>query len=140
VSKLGDGGSSESPARSTLGLVLNGVNSTLGSPVDGLGEVAVIEVSWFGVGVIDLGTKHLLGLLLSHGGEHVVSESEGVLIVVPEVDLVVLLLEDRESVHVLLLGTVAEAVSGDMGLESLVELMSVLSLLMETEAEHGGSL
>jgi len=123
-----------------LGLVLDGVDGTLSSPVLGIGKVALIEEKWLGVGVIDLGTKHLLGLLLGHGGEHVVAESERALSVVPELDLVVLLSEDLESVNVLLFGTEAEAIGVHVSLESLMKLMSVLFLLVETEAEHSGCL
>ena len=68
------------------------------------------------------------------------SKSERVLLVVPVVDLVLLLGEELESVQVLILGTEAESLVVDVSLELLVKLKLVLLALMETEAEHSGSL
>ena len=141
MSGLHNGSGAECPARPALALILDGVDGTLGSPVNVLAKIARIKNNWLDLGATDLeGTKHLLGFFLGLGREHVVAESEGVLLIVPLLNLVILLLKDLKSVHVLLFGAEAETLGADVSLESLMKLMNMLSLLMESEAEHGGSL
>lgn len=86
-------------------MVLDSGDATVGSPVDS-SEVALIEDFWLSVVLNWLGTHHLLGLSLSHGGEHTVAEFEVALVVVPVLDLSILLLEDLESEIELLSGSV----------------------------------
>jgi hypothetical protein len=69
-----------------------------------------------------------------------VAESEGILLIVPVFDLVILLFEDFESEVVLLFSTEAKSLRVHVSLESLMKLMNLLPLLMEAEAEHGGCL
>merc|ERR1719453_1211371 len=107
VSTLNGTSGGESPEGSALSLVLDWGDGTLGSPVDGVGEVGGVEedlgslvVSWESVSV-------KLGLLLSSpGGEEVVSNGEAVLAGVDFLDLLVHLGEEVESEVELLLGAV----------------------------------
>lgn len=63
-------------------------------------------------------------------------ESEGVLLVVPGLDLGFGLLEESESEVVLLVGSIAESLILHMGMEFLVELVSGL-LVVSSKTEDG---
>ena len=98
----------ERPARSTLSLVLDGVDCTLGSPVDFGGEVARVNESWGNVLLVhDLGSEESLVFISSPGGELVVSDGESVgLVTVDHLVFGILRLEDGQSEGVFLLGSV----------------------------------
>jgi len=103
-----------------LSLVLDGVDSTLGSPVDGSGG-SLWERDDVLLLLDSLESKKSLVLRIGEGGEHVVSNGEGVVWV--RVDLLVLLLllvEDSKSELVLLGGTVGDSVHRDVLDESLL--------------------
>jgi len=115
-----------------LSLVLDGVNGTLGSPVDGVSKVGVVEHGDVLRGVETgwgLESEELLVLLLSPGGELVVANGEGVsLLGVDLVDLLLLLLEDSHSEVVLLLGSVGFAEGGDVLVEGRFQLHLLLAV------------
>jgi len=78
VSTLNGTSGGESPAGSALSLVLDWGDSTLGSPVLGISEVGGVELDWL-LGLKSnwgLVTEELAGLILSPGGEEVVSNGE----------------------------------------------------------------
>jgi hypothetical protein len=109
----GDGG--ESPAWTALSLVLDGVDGSLGSPVDGGGEAGLVKELNVSLSLLSSESEVLLELVLSHGGEHVVSNSEGVLWVrVDDNVLGILGGEDGKSELVLLGGSVGKSVLGDV--------------------------
>jgi len=106
-------------------LVLDWVDGSLGSPVDGGWEVDLGEDLNVGVWVFLLTSEseELLVLGISPGGEVVVSDGEGVLW--DGVDLLVLgilLGEDGKSEVVLLLGSVGETELGHVLDEGTLEL------------------
>ena len=105
-------------------MVLDWVNSSFLSPVNlrglnfGLIEGLLLELS---AGVWK-SSHHSLGLSLGHGGEHVVSNNEGVLWV--GVDLLVFSILGSEDVHsegVLFLGSVVDVEVGNVVHESLLD-------------------
>jgi hypothetical protein len=105
----------ESPAGTALSLVLNWVNSSLLSPVDLSGFDGVDLLNLKSFGGVGNSSHHLVGLILSHGGEHVVSNNKGVLWI--GVDLFVIdisLGEEGHSEGVLFLGSVGESVCGNV--------------------------
>jgi len=119
MSTLHGSGGGESPARSTLSLVLNWVNSSLLSPVDCDGLNRLIEFLGLEFSGVWKSSHHSLGLILGHGGEHVVSNNEGVFwILVDLVVLSVLLGEDCLSEGVFSLGSIGDAVVGNVVHES----------------------
>lgn len=138
--KSADGG--ESPAGTALGLVLGSVNGTLGSPVDGIGELGVIEDdNVLGGVVVALEAEELLVLLMSPGGHVVVGDGEGVLSGVDLLDLGILDGVLLKSELVLLGGTVHDTELVEMGLEVLlnvVELMVLLALFGLDASVSGG--
>lgn len=87
VGMLSTSGGTESPARSTATLVLNGIDSTLCSPVYWSIAWVFLKDCWLSCVIDWVETQHLSGLCLGHGGEHVVSESVTVLLVIDGVDL-----------------------------------------------------
>lgn len=137
VGILGTSGGTESPAGTTSTLVLDGTNTALRSPV--LGTVlALIEPGWLGIVHLWDTTEVLGGLHVSHGGEHVVTELERVLLSVDGVDLSILLHVNLESEVVLLLGSVGETLDFHVFSELLVKLMGALWLEESLESENGG--
>jgi hypothetical protein len=118
-------------------LVLDWGDATVASPVDSA-EVGLIEGDWLSVILNWLGTHHLLGLSLSHGGEHTVTELVVALVVVLELDLSILLLEDLESEVELLFGSVGETLHFHMVVELLLENVHFLWLEHVLETEDGG--
>ena len=95
-------------------MVLDGVDGTLGSPVD----LSIVGL-WEGDVVSDLTllssvTEELLVLEFGPGGHEVVSDGEVGLLSVDLVDLGILLGEEVESEVVLLFGSEVESVSGDV--------------------------
>ena len=105
-----------------MSLVLDWVDGSLGSPVDGGGEVGGIEDLDGGGGGLSLVSEESLVFVLGPGGELVVSDGEGVVLV--SVDLLVLgvlLVEEGESEGVLLLGSVGDTVFGEVLDESLLD-------------------
>jgi len=78
VSVLSGGGGRKGPARSASSLVLDGVYTTLGSPIETVsGRSEVLEVLLGGKTTSV--SEDLLELLLGPGGEHVVTNGKGVL-------------------------------------------------------------
>jgi hypothetical protein len=95
-----------------LSLVLDWGDSTLGSPVNGIGKVGGVESdSLLGMKTLwGLVSEKLVALLLGPGGEEVVSNGEGSVLGVDLVDLRFLLSEDVHSELELLLGSIGESV------------------------------
>jgi hypothetical protein len=128
VSELNSAGGTEGPAWTTLSLVLDGVDSTGSSPVDGLGEVGVIKNLW----LLDLGalwhlvTKSSLSLFISQGREHVVGKSERRLLEVGLLDVGILIGEDLESVVEFLFGTDSKSELLNMVDEFLLDELHLL--------------
>jgi len=142
VVSLDGGGGREGPAGSALSLVLHGVDGSLGSPVDGVGEVLGVEDGGLGElkGGGGLVSEESLVLEVGHGGELVVSDGEGVLGGVDLLDLLVLLGELLESEVVLLGGSEGESELGDVLDEVLVSLSGDGLLAEVVESEGGESL
>jgi len=142
VSTLDGAGGGESPAGTASSLVLDGVNGTLGSPVDGVGEVGGIELNnVLGLVVLALVAEELLVLVVSPGGHVVVADGEGVLLGVDLLDLSILDGELLKSELVLLGGTEGDAVLVEMGLEVLLdvgELVVLVAVLGLDTSESGG--
>jgi len=129
VSTFNSSNGGESPAGTALSLVLNWVDSSLLSPVDLSGGDLVdlllfesVVLGWKSTGV-------LLGLVVGHGGEHVVSNGECVLWI--GVDLIVSSVSLGEEIHsegVLFLGSVGDTVVGNVfhesGLDSSFDIRS----------------
>jgi len=135
VSTLDSAGGGEGPAGTASGLVLDGVDGTLGSPVDGVGEVGGVEnLDVLGLVGLDSGTEELSVLLMGPGGELVVADGEGVLLGVLGLDELILDGELLKSELVLLGGAVGNTVLVEMGLEvrleegELVVLVALLGL------------
>ena len=119
VSTLHDSRGSESPAGTAVSLVLNWVNSSLLSPVDLSGFDGVDLLNLKSFGGVGNSSHHLVGLILSHGGEHVVSNNKGVLWI--GVDLFVIgisLGEEGHSEGVLFLGSIVNVEVGNVFHES----------------------
>jgi hypothetical protein len=120
VSTLHSSGGGESPAGTTLSLVLDWVNSTFSSPVNLSGlNSGLIEGLFLELSFVWNSSHHSLGLILSHGGEHVVSNYEGVCWV--GVDLVVFSILGSEDLHsegVFFLGSVVDVEVGNVVHES----------------------
>ena len=73
VSTLDGAGGGEGPARTTSTLILDCVNSTLGSPVNGSWKISDIENGWLlGLSSLSLETKNPLVLISGPCGELVV--------------------------------------------------------------------
>lgn len=128
VSTLDGADSGEGPAGTASSLVLNGVDGTLGSPVNlSLGGWLELDnvVSWG-----NSGTEKLLVLSISPGGELVVTKLEGGLLGVDLVDGLVLGGEELESELVLLLGAVGETVLLHVGGEGTLKSLHVGSSLV----------
>jgi hypothetical protein len=130
VGTLKSAGGGESPAGTALSLVLDGVNGTLGSPVDGIGELGVIEDdNVLGVVLLTLEAEELLVLLMSPGGHVVVGDGEGVLSGVDLLDLGILDGVLLKSELVLLGGTVHDTELVEMGLEASLDVVELVVLL-----------
>jgi len=130
VGTLKSAGGGESPAGTALSLVLDGVNGTLGSPVDLSRVLGVIEDdNVLGLVGLDLGTEELLVLLMGPGRHVVVANSEGGLLGVDLLDLSILDSELLKSELVLLGGTVHDTELVEMGLEGLLDGVEVLLLV-----------
>jgi len=103
-------------------LVLDSVDGSLGSPVDGgivgLGESGDVS----DLTLLTSVTHEFLVLECGPGGHEVVSNGEVGLLSVDLGDLGVLLGEEVESEVVLLFGTEVESVSGDVFNEGLLDL------------------
>jgi hypothetical protein len=125
VSTFNGSGGGESPAWSALSLVLDGVDGTLGDPVDLGVEVLGVENSGFLLGEVSwlFETKESLVLEIGEGGELVVTEDERVLGGIDLLDLGVLLDEEVHSELVLLLGSVVETEGVDVLHEILLDLI-----------------
>ena len=125
-----------------MSLVLDWVDGTLGSPVDGVGEVGDIEdlnvlgevsVSWH------LESEELLVLVMSPGGELVVSNGEGVsLLGVDLLDLLVLLGEELHSEGVLLLGSIGLSEGSDVLVEGGLDTDLLLAVMVLDSEESSG--
>lgn len=142
VGTLNGAGGGESPAGTASGLVLDGVNGTLGSPVDGIGELGVIEDdNVLGLVQLTLVAEDLLVLVVGPGGHEVVADGEGGLLSVDLLDLSILDGELLKSELVLLGGTVHDAelveMSLELGLEGS-ELVLLVALLGLDTSESGG--
>lgn len=124
VVSLDGGDSREGPAGSALTLVLDGVDGSLGSPVDGSGDGGV-EVSDDGVSwelLWSLVSEHSLELSIGPGGELVVSDGEGVgWVGVDSGVLHVLEGVDAKSELVLLFGSEGESVLSHVSDEGLLD-------------------
>jgi len=148
VRVFGTSSGTESPAGTTSSLVLDIVDTTLGSPVNNGIVLAIIKHSllgnigcWFNIHFLRNTTQPFLGLINGHGGEHVVCNPVGVLLVVHDVYFIVFLLEDFESELVLSSSSEGETLSFHMGSELLVHLSWSFLLLEETlDTEDRGSL
>ena len=139
VSVLDGSSGRESPARTTVSLVLDGVDTTLGSPVPSTvgrgGEVLDVLLGGLTTGV----TEELLELSLGPGGEHVVADGEGVLGVGVELsEGFVLGGKKSKSVFVLLLGGIGDTVLVDVGGEGRFEGTEIFTDLV-LDAEDGSS-
>ena len=142
MSTLDGASGGEGPAGTASTLVLDWVDGTLGSPVDGVRQVAGIELLEVHVLVLsDLVTEKLLVLLIGPGGELVVAENEAGLLVVVLLNLGILGGEDLHSELVLLLGgegeTLVIEVSVELGLH-WVNLSVVVAELGVGTHESGG--
>jgi len=108
-------------------LVLDGVNSTLGSPVDG------VSIGWLKSDIVSLVltslsgiSEKLLVLSISPGGHEVVADGEVLLSGVDLVDLSILLGEEAHSELEFLLGSIGDSVFRHVLNESLLELELIL--------------
>lgn len=143
VSTLDGAGGGEGPAGTASGLVLDGVDGTLGSPVDLSGEIGGVENLHVLDGVVlgALEAEELLVLLMGPGGELVVAELEGVLSGVDLLDLLVLDGELLKSELVLLGGAEGNTELVEMGLEVGLEggeVVVLVALLGLDASESGG--
>jgi hypothetical protein len=136
VSGLNGGSGGESPAWSTLTLVLDGVNGALGSPVNGVLEDWGIEGGVLGWLSGSLESEELLVLEVGHGGELVVTNGEWGLLRVDLGNGGVLLGELSKSELEFLISTVWETELGDVVVELGLEFSGVF-LLTGEEAESG---
>lgn len=136
VMTLNVGSGSERPARSAHSLVLNWVDCSLLSPVDGSSVVSSWELGEFAWLVeLVLFSHHSLEFVVGHGGEHVMADGEGVFwVLVDEVILSIVLLENVQSVFVLLLGVEGETVLSNVLNELLLNLWSLMSMRIEQVA------
>ena len=139
VVSLNGGGGGEGPAGTALSLVLDGVDGTLGSPVNGVSEVVGGEDG--GLGELSVGgglvSEESLVLEVGPGGEHVVLEDKGVLGGVDLLDFGVGLGEEVESEVVLLLGSVGKSPLGDVLDEGLLGLEGNGLLADISKSHHG---
>jgi len=125
-------------------LVLDWVDGTLGSPVDGVSKVGGVELNNVLVDLIGgwgLESEELFVLIMGPGGEHVVSNGEGVsLLSVDLSDLLVLLGEDLHSEVVLLLGSIGFSIGGEMLVEESLnsEFLRFVVAVVRLESEEGG--
>ena len=128
VSTLNGAGGRESPAGAASGLILDGVDGTLGSPVDlslsGLGELDNV------LGLSTAATKNSLVLGVGPGGELVVTKLEVSLLSVDLVDGSILGGVELISELVLLLGAVGEAEVDHVLLEGTLEGLVLGRLLV----------
>ena len=121
-------------------MILDGVDSTLGDPVDLIGEVGGVEdldgllVLWH-----NLGTEDSLVLEVGEGSELVISNGEGGLGRVDLLDLGGLLGEDVSSELVLLLGSVGESKFGNVVDESELDLSGDTGLAVSTNVGVGSA-
>ena len=116
--------SGESPAGTTLSLVLNWVDCTLGSPVDGRWSISNWKNSWLWSSIVlwSFVSEKFFVLVLGPGGEEVVSNSESVCWVsVDSLVLSIFLEEDLFSELIFSNGSVGKTVLSDVLLEVLVE-------------------
>ena len=124
VVSLESGDGREGPAGSAVTLVLDLVDSSLGSPVDTGGKTSLLENSWLcSVVLVDSVSKESLELIIGPGRELVVANSEGVGLIL--VDLSkggILGGEQAHSVLVLLLGAIAQAEVSHVNNEALLEV------------------
>ena len=141
VSELSTSGTGEGPAGTTACLVLDGIDTALGSPVNCNSIVALVEDSWLHKLLWNGSeTEPLVSLGISHGGEHVVTELERVLLLIPFVDHSILLLEEFESVFELISSTVRDSLGLEVGNELGFKFDNVFDLLFEVvESEDGSS-
>jgi len=111
-----------------LSLVLDGVHGSLGSPVDGVLEVGVIDELdfWDLLNGWHLESKKSLVLLLSPSGELVVSNLESGLSSVDLLNLSILLGEDLESEHELFFGSIRKSELVQVSNEVLLEESALL--------------
>jgi len=137
VSTLDGADGGEGPAGTASGLVLDWVDGTLGSPVNGV-LVGWLELDSV-VGLSNSGTEELLVLSISPGGELVVAKLEGGLLGVDLVDGLVLGGEELESELVLLLGSVRETVLLHVGGEGTLEVDETVSLVAVLGLDVGES-
>jgi len=112
-----------------LSLVLDSVNSALGSPVNGVGEVGSIKHNNVLAFLSDSTSEELLVLFMSPGGHVVVADGEGLLAGVDSVNLSVLNGELLVSEAVLLLGSVRDTVLSQVSVEGVVRLVHHVVLL-----------
>jgi hypothetical protein len=130
-------GGRESPAWTALSLVLDGVDGTLGSPVDGGGKVGGIQNFVFdGLVLESLESEELLVLEVGDGGELVVSNGEWGLLGIDLCDFGVLLGELSKSEVEFLVGSEWETEGGDV-LEELWFEFSGEFLFTGEEADSG---
>ena len=105
-----------------MSLVLDGIDGSLGSPVDGISEIGGVQ-DLDVVLLVELGSEEFLVFGLGPGGHVVVSDGEGVGCVgVDHVVFGVLLVEEGKSESVLLLGSVGDSEVSEMLDESLLDM------------------
>ena len=139
LSTFHGGGSRESPARSTLSLVLDSVNSSLSSPIEGCTEFwNFFKNGWLINGLWALVSEKFLVFFMSPGGHEVVTNSESVVLI--SVNLGILLcfgVEDFLSEHVFFLGSEGEAVFSYVLKEFSADISFVLAEILESKGEGG---
>ena len=143
VSVLSDSSGTESPTGTATTLILDGVDTALGSPVNCTQQVGVVEVANLDLMVLEVVSQACIHLhfLLGDSGEFVVAKGVRALDLVPEIELGILLLKDLESEVVLLLSSVAESKLVDVSLELLLESKRLLlRFKVALEAKHRGCL
>lgn len=123
-------------------MVLDWVDGTLGSPVDGFLEVLLGEDDNVLLLLNSLESEELLVFSISPGGEHVVSNGEGVVDISVDLSVLgILLSEDVKSELVFLGGSVGVSVGGDVLDEGLFDLggdEGVVVASLGGDSEEGG--
>ena len=138
VSVFHSSGGGESPAGTAVSLVLDGVDTTLGSPVPSTisrgGEVLDVLLRGGTTSV----TEESLQLSLGPGGEHVVTDGESVLgVSIDALKGQILLNKELESVFVLLFGSVRDTVVLEMSVEGIFEGKDLIEELDLRSEEFG---
>lgn len=149
MSILCNSGCSESPAGTTLSLILDGIDTTLLSPVyTTISQIGGIKNSRLLIYFHWRSSEHLSSLFSSHSREHIVTNSERILFTVDSIVFDLSFLEKSESELVFFFSSKAKSLLSHVPLELLMKLVILMVHLRKLrnviaevlEADHGGSL